>query len=770
MKFLLTNLAFLILVVGLQAHGVCVADADNSRYLKLERSKIDVAVNNQIATVTSVQTFYNDGCDDVKVKYAFPLPVGANPIYFRYRLEGGDWQEAVFNSAGQDTSLPGAGNIGGGGGNSNGTATEGLNDYLGAAPFFFTFKNQVPQDNTIEIEIIYVQLLSYDFGIVQFHYPNDYSAVQSNIELIQFNMELNSGREISTFESFGPEGELVQMPFYATLIFADENAALDSDIIVNYALVSDELGSYTMSTMLPDTAVICDNFGGGFLTMILEPESNEDTEVIEKNFCLVIDRSGSMTRGKMDEAKSAANFIVNNLNEGDYFNVVDFSNSVRSFRDEMVVVDADNVAAAETYITALNSGGTTNISGSLTEAIGNFGGLDTTKANIIIFFTDGLPTAGIESPDGIIEVIDDQVAVLETGIFLFTFGIGEDVNQALLTTLALENNGLATFLQDDELEEEITDFFLKINNPVLINTKLTISPDVIRELYPDPVPNLYKGQQLILSGRYQEAVPVEMTLKGQFYNSVVEYTFNIDLSDTLDPQLSILPQIWAKQKIDDLAIDFILSTSNSEKDVIQAEIDSLGSCYGVVNVAFNSFSDGVLEIDFQDLRLFELADNTVLIRWSTTAEINNKAFIVQRSCDGEVWEDIHEESGQLDSYETINYEYLDKDPCVGINYYRIVTVDLYGELSYSHIEAIMIDQAEEVALFPNPVKSGDNIYIDSQLESELQVKIFSVDGQLITETKVLGTDSIQLLGYEAGIYLCVLSSGDFRKVVQVIVQ
>ncbi len=769
------NFLFLLtffLVGTAYSHGVCIVDADKSQYLDLRKSKVDVTVRNQIATVTTLQTFYNDTNDSLKLKYAFPLPSTANPIYYRFRIEGGEWQEAVFNAAGQDSDLPGSGSSGAGGsGGSGGTASASLSSYLGDTPFYFTFGSFLPAEKNLEIELVYVQLLPYEFGIVQFHYPNDYTAIQNQIEVLEFKMELYSDRKISTLEVMNHDVEYDLQDNFAQATFVDEeNIFVTNDFVINYSLVSDDLGSYPMSTKLPDSTAFCDNHGAGFLTMILEPESNDSTEVIEKNFCLVIDRSGSMQGDKMAQAKDAANFIVNNLNEGDYFNIIEFSNSIGSFKNTMVSANEANTAEAELYIDALRTGGTTNISESLEEAIGNFDGLDTTKANIIIFFTDGKPTAGLEATADIVTAVDNTVQALETGIFLFTFGVGEGVNKALLTTLAIENSGLATFLEKEDLEEEITDFFLKINNPVLINTEVSFDPPIITDVFPSPLPNLYEGQQLILSGRYTDASPVKMNLKGQFYNQIVEYNFDLNLSDSLDAQYSILPQIWAKQKIDALTIMHHLAATDSEQKFIQTEIDTIGACYGVVSVEFNSFTDQTLEIDYADFNLYEHNNNTVLVSWSTTAEVNNDKFVIQRSRGTKEWEDIATIAGQTHSQELVHYEHLDKTPYVGVNYYRIVTVDIRGEKSYSRVEAIVIDQQEELVIYPNPVQSGGELFISSLGHEAVSLRIFNTEGKLLENYRVANSESVILGDYLPGVYIVIATNGQFRKVEQIVIE
>ena len=156
---------------------------------------------------------------------------------------------------------------------------------------------------------------------------------------------------------------------------------------------------------------------------------------------------------------------------------------------------------------------------------------------------------------------------------------------------------MVQFIEPSTLEEDLVRFFLSINNPVLLNTEITFTPDIIDEIYPLPYPNLYKGQQLILSGRYENLGVVDVNLKGKAFNLPVNYDFQISLSDTVDNNLSFIPKLWAKQKLDVLGLDYYLTNSQIESDSISSLIDSLSACYGVIATEFSSFDDNTTEVD-----------------------------------------------------------------------------------------------------------------------------------------------------------------------------
>jgi Ca-activated chloride channel family protein len=183
---------------------------------------------------------------------------------------------------------------------------------------------------------------------------------------------------------------------------------------------------------------------------------------------------------------------------------------------------------------------------------------------------------------------------------IFSFGIGLDVNQQLLTLISQNNLGLAIFLLNDELEEVITNFYLQIRNPVLLNTSISFTPQVLSEIYPDPLPNLYKGQQMIVSGRYNEPTNVSVTLSGQAFGQMVEYTYDMLLSDSSISNYQFLPKVWAKLKIDHLLVQYYLLDPNSpEAEAIKEEIIAISIAYGVIS-PFTGFGDPTVNVEDEE--------------------------------------------------------------------------------------------------------------------------------------------------------------------------
>ncbi|MBK6773501.1 MAG: VWA domain-containing protein [Ignavibacteria bacterium] len=177
---------------------------------------------------------------------------------------------------------------------------------------------------------------------------------------------------------------------------------------------------------------------------------------------MILDRSGSMSGTKIVQAKNAAAYIVNNLNPGDKFNIVDFETNVYSFRNRHVPYSVQTRDSALTYIQNISASGSTNISGAYSTAVPHFNAANDSTANIIIFLTDGLPTVGITQTTQLLAHVRNLILTTETKIFLYSFGIGTDVDQQLLTLMSSQNNGFAEFLLNDQVEERITNFYRRI--------------------------------------------------------------------------------------------------------------------------------------------------------------------------------------------------------------------------------------------------------------------------------------------------------------------
>ena len=202
------------------------------------------------------------------------------------------------------------------------------------------------------------------------------------------------------------------------------------------------------------------------------------------------------------------------------------------------------------------------------------------RPKILIFMTDGLPTVGVTNPT---LIVDNARAAKVPGMRLFTFGVGYDVNTALLDKLAAENGGVADYVEPKEdLEVKVSNFFAKVNYPVLTDLKLDMAGVQTDLVYPRTLPDLFRGSQLILIGRYRNPIDmdfVRLQLSGSanganknlFYNNL-RFPMREDAND-------FLPRLWATRRVGWLMEQV---RSNGEQQELREEIVDLGTRYGIV--------------------------------------------------------------------------------------------------------------------------------------------------------------------------------------------
>src|SRR5262249_60941752 len=109
----------------------------------------------------------------------------------------------------------------------------------------------------------------------------------------------------------------------------------------------------------------------GFFLLLASPEikaASDDRPA--KTVIFVVDRSGSMSGKKIEQAKEALKFVLNNLRQGDTFNIVAYDSNVESFRPELQKYDEETRKSAIGFVEGLFAGGSTNIDGALTTALG----------------------------------------------------------------------------------------------------------------------------------------------------------------------------------------------------------------------------------------------------------------------------------------------------------------------------------------------------------------------------------------------------------------
>ncbi len=165
----------------------------------------------------------------------------------------------------------------------------------------------------------------------------------------------------------------------------------------------------------------------------------------------------------------------------------------------------------------------------------------------------------------------------------------------------------------------------------------------------------------------------------------------------------------------------------------------------------------------------KMVNGQVHLNWTTTAEINNDKFIVERSCDAETWEAIGEVDGIGNTNALVNYSYKDNSYSCDAIYYRLKQVDINGFYAYSTIVAIQTSGQKQISVSPNPFQ--DVLTIHTNVAESLDITILDVLGRAIYSFSKEAVDGEIAIQPElaSGAYVLILSNGSIieqRKIIK----
>lgn len=167
-------------------------------------------------------------------------------------------------------------------------------------------------------------------------------------------------------------------------------------------------------------------------------------------------------------------------------------------------------------------------------------------------------------------------------------------------------------------------------------------------------------------------------------------------------------------------------------------------------------------------------DNSkVIVKWSTSSEINNKGFEVQRSLDGRNnWQTIAFVQGAGDSYSVKNYSYTDGNLVARRYFYQLKQVDIDGRYKYSMVVSANLSTRDGYSLeqnFPNPTGGSQYTTIRFTLprRTNVTLSLYDLSGRLIqtlaTGNRDAGTHAIPFdpSKLSTGLYYYKLQTEDF---------
>lgn len=172
-----------------------------------------------------------------------------------------------------------------------------------------------------------------------------------------------------------------------------------------------------------------------------------------------------------------------------------------------------------------------------------------------------------------------------------------------------------------------------------------------------------------------------------------------------------------------------------------------------------SFEIGaVFPVELVDFQASVLNNKSVKLIWQTSSELNNNGFEILGSIDAKTWRKLNfvEGAGSTSGMQYYNYE--DRHPNIGINYYRLKQIDLDGAFEYSSVVSIDLTAKGNLSglrIAPNPTQSGSFSLILPENEAEtIQMTMYDYTGRLVRNTGLFDTQTeINVADLDKGMYV-----------------
>lgn len=570
------------IIVPNRPQPVPVRPAPNFRVKKVD---IQTSITDQIAKAQVSQVFQNVSNETIESQIMFPIPDNAAISDLTLLVDGKEFagrlmkkEEArqVYEAIVRQRKDPA------------------LLEYMGQG-LFQTSVFPIPPGAERTVEIRYQQLLRKDNGLIDLLVPIGTSKHSTRpVDSLNVTVRVNASDAIKTI--YSPSHEVaIERPSDRTAVckLTLSNVLAPDDFRLMYGQENGLVGMNVISYRPSKSE-------DGYFLMLASPElKRKEAKATAKSVILVLDRSGSMNGQKIQQARAALKYFLNQLEPTDTFNIVAYDSAVESFRPELQRADAKTVQEALGFAEGIFAGGSTNIDGALQTGLGML----TAKGHpsYVLFLTDGLPTVGTRDEH---QIAANAKKANQIGARMFNFGVGFDVNSRLLDRLSNDNRGQSVYVRPNEdIETHVANLYNKIGSPLLTDLKVVIDfdretktnePANVSRVYPKVVSDLFYGEQLVLVGRYRQGGAARINLTGQLAGEEQQFSFASEFTESSsDESNGFVERLWAIRRVGEIIDDLDLHGQNQE---LINELVQLSIKHGIMTPYTSFLADESIEL------------------------------------------------------------------------------------------------------------------------------------------------------------------------------
>lgn len=527
--------------------------------LSVKYHHVDVKIANGIAHTSVDQEFYNPTGARLEGTYIFPLPGGGVVSDFAMEIDGkltraemldatkarGIYEEIVRSQ--RDPALL---------------------EYIGKGAFKVRIFPIEPRSSK-RVKLSYSELIRADNGLYAYTYGlNTEKFSAAPLDDVSIRVSIESDRGLKTIFCPTHEVEIRRKANKTAVVgFEAKQVKPDHDFVLYYSTDDQGVGL----SVLPHHPAGED----GYFLLTVTPSYDSGGPALPKDITFVVDTSGSMAGAKMAQAKRALAFCLENLHPDDHFEIIRFSTDAEALFEGLTTASRANVMRARKWVEELQPIGGTNSDEALALALKSNRDASP-RPKVVIFITDGKPTIGETDDERLVAKVKRANA---RAARIFTFGVGDDLNTHFLDKLTEATRAARSYVgEKEDLEVPVSSFFEKIKSPVLVDVAIQYGSGLnVTQTYPRDLPDLFKGSQLVVVGRYS-GTGGTITLSGMVDGRRVSIPYSAGFPSRTDAN-ELIPPLWAAQRIGYLLDEIRLH--GEEKELVD-EATRLARRFGVV--------------------------------------------------------------------------------------------------------------------------------------------------------------------------------------------
>ncbi|HEX6765083.1 MAG TPA: VIT and VWA domain-containing protein, partial [Polyangiaceae bacterium] len=419
----------------------------------------------------------------------------------------------------------------------------GLAEQNGYQNFVFSV-GQIPPESDATMTFVYYEPVSIDAGIGRFLYPLEYGGTDDGRDFwtgestltARFTFDLELKTAVAIDEVRVPDVPTATIdeldPAHYRIHFEAAPGTLNEDVVAYYRLAEKPCGVNLVSYHAAAGAE------GTFMALVTP---GIDLMPLDDgaDYVFVLDFSGSMET-KLATLKAAMADSLRELSPVDRFRLVGFSDQAFDITHDFMTATPSNVDQAIAMLESVGILGGTNLYAGLTSGLT---GNDAERVSSIFLVTDGVANQGVIDP------LEFDTLMRESDERVFGFLLGNSANWPLMEILTEASGGFyAPVSNKDDVIGQVLLARNKLTHESLHDATLSLDGVAVTDTTDFDLGKVYRGQQLVIFGRYARGGDARLTLNAKVRNQPRSYAVNVSFPEQADDSPE-LERLWALEMI-----------------------------------------------------------------------------------------------------------------------------------------------------------------------------------------------------------------------------